>query len=310
MIGDELVPEIEVACAVCGERDADLVCSAAELERQLAAAYSFHARRLRRAQRGRSSRGAMSGPAFEDRASFTHAYPTRLLACRSCGLLYRSPRPDAAAVLRAYRDERYSADRLLQMIVSQRALFRPKARALAAWLHPGARVLEVGCFVGGFLREAREAGLVAAGLDPSDQLAALCRRSGLRVVGSTLESLTEPARAERYDAVVIWNTFDQLPRPRSALAAALRVLQPGGMLILRAPHGRYFRERAGLGQGRGARSPGTTCSAFRTCTATASSPSIGSAPSSGSRARAPGATRSARSPTTATRPGRGSRSAR
>jgi SAM-dependent methyltransferase len=134
------------------------------------------------------------------------------------------------------------------MIVSQRALFRPKARALAAWLGAGARVLEVGCFVGGFLREARDVGLIAAGLDPSEQLAILCRRSGLRVVGSTLESLATSARAERYDVVAIWNTFDQLPRPRAALAAALRVLQPGGMVIVRTPHGRYFRERVANGR--------------------------------------------------------------
>ena len=233
MIGNALTGEVEVACAVCGVAEADEICSAAELERQLDAARAFHRARLRRSSRA----------AFEERATFTHDYPARLVACRGCALLYRSPRPKAGAVLAAYRDERYAAERLPQMIASQRALFRPKARALARELGAGGRVLEVGSFVGGFLREARDAGLVACGLDPSEQLSTICTRSGLCVLGPTLETLAEGGHDPLFDAVAIWNTFDQLPRPRAALAAALRVLRPGGLVIVRAPHGPYFRRR-------------------------------------------------------------------
>jgi hypothetical protein len=155
-----------------------------------------------------------SRAALEERASFTHEYATRLLACCSCNLVYRSPRPAADSVLHAYEYERYAAERLPQMIASQRSLFRPKARALARVLEPRSRVLEVGSFVGGFLREARESGLQAGGLDPNEQIA-------------------------------IWSTFDQLPRPRAALAAALRVVRPDGLLLLRFPHGACFRQLSG-----------------------------------------------------------------
>jgi SAM-dependent methyltransferase len=222
-----LGPEVEVACAVCGEVAADEVCSEGELAAQVDLARRFHLARLTRRSRA----------ALEERASFTHDYPTRLLACRGCGLLYRSPRPAAAALLQAYAEERYPAERLPQMIASQRALFRPKARALARVLGRGARVLEVGSFVGGFLREAREAGLEPVGVDPGGQAVDLCRRLGLRVVRSSLEELRAPAE---FDAVAIWNTFDQLPCPKRALEAALRVLRPGGRLLLRFPHGACF----------------------------------------------------------------------
>lgn len=228
---EPLLPEVEVDCSVCGASDADEVCSSAELARQLDAARGFHHARLRWRSRA----------ALEERASFTHDYPTRLLTCRRCGLLFRSPRPRADSVLHAYRQERYTAERLPQMIVSQRELFRPKARALARVLGAGGRVLEVGSFVGGFLRAAREIGLDACGIDPSEQLSMLCRRSGLRVACSTLETVAESESSPPFDAIAIWNTFDQFPRPREALAAALRVLRPGGLLALRVPHGTCFR---------------------------------------------------------------------
>jgi hypothetical protein len=53
---------------------------------------------------------------------------------------------------------------------------------------------------------------------PSEQLSAICRRLGLRVVGLTLEALDGAGPAGTFDAVAIWNTFDQLPWPRGAPA--------------------------------------------------------------------------------------------
>jgi SAM-dependent methyltransferase len=226
-----LEPEVEIACDACGETAADEVASSGTLASQAELARRFHRDRLARRSRA----------ALEERASFTHDYATRLLACGSCDLIYRSPRPTAASVLQAYESERYAVERLPQMIASQRALFRPKARALASVLRPGARVLEVGSFVGGFLREAREAGLEAVGIDPNEQMAELSRRAGLQVVPEPLEEFAARRDLPSFDAIAIWNTFDQLPRPRAALEAALRILRPSGLLLLRFPHGACFR---------------------------------------------------------------------
>ena len=230
-----LEPEVQVACDACGEADAEEVASSTELASQIELARRFHSERLSRRSRA----------ALEERASFTHDYATRLLACSSCGLIYRSPRPAASSVLDAYERERYDAERLPQMIASQRSLFRSKARALARLLRPGALVLEVGSFVGGFLHEACKSGLHAVGLDPNEQMAELNRRAGLQVVPETIETFADRPGVPRFDAVAIWNTFDQLPRPRAALAAALRVLRPAGTLMLRFPHGACFRRLNG-----------------------------------------------------------------
>ncbi len=225
-----LTPEVDTACAACGELAAAEVTGAPELARQAEAGHRFHRARLRRRSRA----------ALEERASFTHDYPTSLLRCSTCGLRYRSPRPRAESLLRAYREETCSAERLPQTVASQRALFRPKARRLARALGAGAHVLEVGSFVGGLLHEATAAGLDAVGLDPSEQLSELCTQAGLRVTRSTVEDLAESGEFAPFDTVAIWNTFDQLARPLGTLAAALRVLRPGGTVLLRFPQGECF----------------------------------------------------------------------
>ncbi len=166
------------------------------------------------------------------------------MECLECGLLYRSPRPRADDVRNAYEEERYAEERLEQLHRSQLTSFRGKARALVRRLGSGARVLEAGSFVGSFLRAAEEVGLAATGLDPSEQLAEMSLRRGLRVQRATLEEFALHSPRAHWDAICIWNTFDQLPHPAPVLRAASRLLVPGGALLLRVPHGEPYRRWA------------------------------------------------------------------
>jgi SAM-dependent methyltransferase len=95
--------------------------------------------------------------------------------------------------------------------------------------------------VGGFLHAGREAGLDVLGLDPSEQLTRLCTSEGLRVARSTLDAIEIGPDDAGFDAVAIWNTFDQLPDPVAALMAVNRLLRPGGLLVLRVPNGECFQ---------------------------------------------------------------------
>jgi len=227
----ELEPEVEAAaCPVCASRSFDVLSDAAALEAQQRRAERFHRLRLARRRRGE----------LAERASFTHDYATDLVACAGCGLLLRSPRPRAADVEEAYTEERYPAERLPEMLASQVESFRGKAPVLRR-LGVAGRVVEVGSFLGGFLEIARSVGWDAVGVDPGKQVAERCRARGLRVVTATFEEFADQGGGAPCDCVAIWNTFDQLPDPRSALEGAARLLRPGGILALRVPHGRHYR---------------------------------------------------------------------
>jgi SAM-dependent methyltransferase len=223
-------PLVEVQCSVCGDDAHAVVCTAAEVRAQQEYLRWFHRRRLRP--------GAPPA-ALADRAEFTQDEATAIVTCRTCGLLFRNPRPTDEAVALAYSEDVYGRPRLKALFGAQAALYRPKARRLARWLQRGARVVEVGSFVGGFLVSGRDRGWEMLGVDPGEEVTGFCREQGLRVRRGTLPEASLAAGS--VDAVAIWNTLDQLPDPAPTLAAACRLLRPGGILALRVPNGACFR---------------------------------------------------------------------
>jgi SAM-dependent methyltransferase len=183
-----------------------------------------------------------------DRLSFTQDYTTDIVRCADCGLVYRNPRPRTDAITQAYRRDRYDDAYLRSEFANQRAWARRKLPELARHLRPlpgrRPRVLEVGSFVGGLLAEGRERGWEMFGVDPGDEVTAFCRAKGLPVFHGTLEQAD--LQRDSFDAVVVWNTFDQLPDPHPTLEAAVRLLRDGGTLAIRIPNGACFSWAMGM----------------------------------------------------------------
>ncbi|HSP96437.1 MAG TPA: methyltransferase domain-containing protein [Candidatus Dormibacteraeota bacterium] len=220
-------------CVVCGTAEQVPVCSADSVAAQQRWLQRFHRRRLRRARRG-------GDPALADRADFTQDDAVAIVACAACRHVYRAQRPRPAEAAETYAEDHYGAARLAALFDSQLEQFRGKVRRLRALLDVAApRIVEVGSFVGGFLAAAGEQRWSAVGIDPGEAVGRFCRAKGLRVEPTTApEAAIASASA---DCVAIWNTFDQLPDPRPTLAAALRWLRPGGLLVVRVPNGDAFR---------------------------------------------------------------------
>lgn len=218
-------------CAACHGAAFERLCDSRELARQQDRARDFHRRRLVR-----------SAPAeLEERAEFTQDYDTNLIVCRACGLLARHPHPDADALEKTYGEDRYAPERLDEMIRAQLRFFRKKARGLADLMPPSPRIVELGSFVGGFLEACRERNWDALGIDPGHQVTTSCRKRGLDVFCGTLEDAAEVGFLGPADALAIWNTFDQIPDPGATIRLGLQFLRPGGLLILRVPHGLHFQ---------------------------------------------------------------------
>jgi SAM-dependent methyltransferase len=151
--------------------------------------------------------------------------------------LYRSPVERPHELAEIYGREAPATDALRAMHATQRPSYREQARTLRAVLGRGGSGLEVGSYVGAFLAVAREGGLHMEGIDINPEVNAFTRSLGHVVHDATLETF-QSGRA--FDAVAIWNTFDQLAEPRGALIAAHRLLRPDGVIALRVPNGAFY----------------------------------------------------------------------
>jgi SAM-dependent methyltransferase len=96
----------------------------------------------------------------------------------------------------------------------------------------GTRLLDAGCGAGMVLRLAADRGADVAGLDASEPLLVHARRRvpGATIVHGELEDL--PFEDASFDAVTGFNSFQYAARPAVALAEAVRVLRPGGRVLL------------------------------------------------------------------------------
>jgi len=229
----ERQPRVRVGCHLCSSTRSRLVCSTEDLAAQQSFLESFY----------RSHWSRQDAATATDRVHFTQDYPTAIVTCLDCGLLYRNPRPPAQTITKAYATEGYNDEYLRAELATQQRWARTKVPLLARYLaqcvkRSRPRILEVGSFVGGFLLEGQKQGLDMVGVDPGHDVAAFCRERGLPIFEGTLdEARFTPAS---FDAVVVWNTFDQLPDPRPLLEQAVLLLRNGGVLVLRVPNGACF----------------------------------------------------------------------
>jgi SAM-dependent methyltransferase len=227
-------------CPACGTRDATTLATREEIQEEMEALWTFHTRRLRH------------GTPLErlaDRTVFSQDPPLRLSRCAACGLVYRNPREREQDLRETYASEDAGEETLRALFETQLSSYRAQAGRIADLLPPAATGLEVGSYVGGFLAAARERGWSFEGIDVNPSAVRFARRQGFRVLEGTLE-VYEPRPS--HDAVVIWNTFEQLADPRGTAASALRLLKPGGVFVVRVPNGAFYaalrrRRRGALG---------------------------------------------------------------
>lgn len=123
-----------------------------------------------------------------------------------------------------------------------RAVIRERLKVYLPFVQPlalgGATALDLGCGRGEWLELLTETGFAAAGVDFDEGMLAACRERGLTVeLGDALLALR--ARPEASLAVVSafhlveHISFEQV---QTLITEALRVLQPGGLLILETPN--------------------------------------------------------------------------
>lgn len=203
-------------CPLCGRMPAGLIRAASDVENEILRRERFFRSRLR----GRFSPGAL-----RDVTDVFLGAPADILRCKRCGVLVRADAPGDDS----FREDRYRPAVLESLHAAHAAAFREKSRDYRTLLPRGARVVEIGSYVGGFLRAASEWGWRVGGVDIGRDTAPFTNTLGFQ----TRSAVDFGSRS--LDALFIWNCFEQLSEPRTFLAGAFRALTDDGLLVIRVP---------------------------------------------------------------------------
>jgi SAM-dependent methyltransferase len=166
-----------------------------------------------------------------------------LVRCPRCDHRQTEPMPDDAVLERAYAgaaSEDYIDEEAGQRETARRALARIEAFLEPAPIPPhngGPRhrtLLDLGCWVGFLLAEAVDRGWDAVGVEPS-AFASAYARDRLDLDVRTGELLTTPLPLHHFDAIVMGDVIEHLPRPAEALERIAALLRPRGIVWMALP---------------------------------------------------------------------------
>ena len=166
-----------------------------------------------------------------------------VVECRGCRLRALSPMPtldDLVSINEETVHPFFNA--CLEDEDTYRVYFASKLNDLQRF-QPSGRVLDVGCGAGFFLDAARQRGYDVAGVDLSPVPAEYVqRRLGLNVAVGSLYDYAAPRMS--FDAVTIFQTIEHDPHPAELCKELLRILRPGGALMVTTPAADGFVARA------------------------------------------------------------------
>jgi len=167
--------------------------------------------------------------------------------CPTCRTLYVNPRPKVEPLREFYvhsPSSRYWVEEFFKPVAEARRkkIFRPRAAYVAESLPALAqeKIGDIGAGFGLFLEELRRRwprGQFVA-IEPSPEMAAICRAKDLGVEETTIEDL--PGSEGSYALLTAFELLEHLHTPESMVAKAYRLLRPGGYFLATTLSGEGF----------------------------------------------------------------------
>lgn len=157
--------------------------------------------------------------------------------CKSCGTLQVAPRPSPEDLARLYGADYYEGFIAGAGMVGGNTEVSPVLQLRLQELErriPRGRLLDVGCGLGLFVKYAGEHGWDAVGLETSSW-AATEGSSRYNIVIHHAELTDAPIAQESMDVVHFNHVMEHVLDPLQTMAAARKLLRPGGILVVEVP---------------------------------------------------------------------------
>jgi len=106
------------------------------------------------------------------------------------------------------------------LVENQKGLYKP-------------RICDLGCGCGMMLTEIINAGFEAVGIDSNDLALKYCSRRGVAAVKGEIGEIPFPD--SDVDAALLLDVLEHLSDEKAAIAEAVRILKPGGLLVCTVP---------------------------------------------------------------------------
>jgi 2-polyprenyl-3-methyl-5-hydroxy-6-metoxy-1,4-benzoquinol methylase len=172
-----------------------------------------------------------------------HVFPlSRYVKCRSCDLVYLSPRLKEEEMRKVYEDSSYfegSTTNLGYQSYSSQddcyaRTFRQRLERVLRFQAPG-RSLDIGCGTGILIEEAEKLGYEAHGIDVSSHgLSTRLKKLGDRFRAGTIDEVDY--QPNYFDLITLCDVMEHIYDPRAFAKSLSRITAPGGIVAIATPN--------------------------------------------------------------------------
>jgi len=169
--------------------------------------------------------------------------------CRNCRLVYQYPQPVFDELRNRYNQGYFEyefdneANFFNLMLLGMKDIgFDPATWQSSDATRTARTFLDIGCATGRLLEHMRENGWSVRGVDLTPESAAYGReRRDLDIFAGTLAEAALPTHSQ--SVIHFSHLIEHVPNPRSFLQEVVRVLEPGGLVLVTTPNVRGFQAR-------------------------------------------------------------------
>lgn len=166
-----------------------------------------------------------------------------VLQCMDCEIVFTNPQIEIFEYSKYYKTDEYMPflpqkirgyqlfSKLIHDTFSK--VFINKIRGI---IHPGLKILEIGCANGDFLLKCKNKGMDVIGVEIDEIVAKRAAQKGLIVLDMPFEEAYQHLKDQRFDIIFMSHVFEHFQEPTAVLTYARNILKEDGKIALIIPN--------------------------------------------------------------------------